>query len=569
MSEKEFDADHAQRLLTTWRALQEGKLKVAPHLEIQAKEFMDAPLLMSGLVDTSGLSDDAVSFGRVAGLGVQFLESQGDKTSAAPMPVRDGQVELFRLFAQLFGALTGREFRLITNEAEIRDRMMWRAKHDDAEMALRVNAAAEELAAFYSTNAHVAFAHAKTLGGMRLVTGGQRAFGPSALSGVRITGLYADTQLIPDPVHPFFTSDLHLNAKHLQLASTLFNILQLRPLINAEFPVPPVFVFQSFEQPLQDNDAHTMHGIEQLALRLLGPLCDGTVASIGDLFEYARKRENVFVKAVLENRLFVPPNGDPNRHLQPNDAVREYIAQIEGRRSKENLDTLKKQQVGVVILNGVLERVAPHYHLIENANELGAQPLLSQAVHWHYFEKCAVANAIDLHRRDILTAQAFETLRAFQDNSLSWLASIPVDGLRELIANNEHRWFREELSKYTNQIASAGEIDTNEMVREVSHGLASLVQRQQRAMNDIEKKYESKKWEAYLVGGAGLTVAGSAMLPMLSPFLSVAIPAVAAVAAVGSGALKFISAKGGEHIEKRQAQKSMIGVLATAHTKVV
>ena len=73
MSEKEFDADHAQRLLTTWRALQEGKLKVAPHLEIQAKEFMDAPLLMSGLVDTSGLSDYAVSFGRVAGLGVQFL----------------------------------------------------------------------------------------------------------------------------------------------------------------------------------------------------------------------------------------------------------------------------------------------------------------------------------------------------------------------------------------------------------------------------------------------------------------------------------------------------------------
>ncbi len=289
MSEKEkFDADHAQRLLTAWKALKAGKMRVAPHLEKQAAEFMAAPLLMSGLVDTSGLSDDAVLFGRMAGMGVRLFESQSEKTSAEPIPVRDAQVELFRLFAQLFGALTGREVGLVVGEDEIRERMMWRAAHDDAEMAPRVNAAAEELGAFYAANAHVAFAYAKTLGGMRLVTGGQRAFGPSALSGVRITGLYADTQLIPDPVHPFFTSDLRLNAMHLQLAHALFYILQLRPLVEPRFPVPPVFVFPSFDQPLQDNDAHTMQGMEQLALRLVGPLCDGTVASLGDLFDYAR-----------------------------------------------------------------------------------------------------------------------------------------------------------------------------------------------------------------------------------------------------------------------------------------
>lgn len=568
MSEKEeFEADHAQRLLTAWRALKDGKMKVAPHLEKQAAEFMAAPLLMSGLVDTSGLSDDAVLFGRMAGMGVRLSESKSEKTSAEPMPVRDGQVELFRLFAQLFGALTGRDVRLVSGKDEIRERMKWRIAHDDADMAPRVNAAAEELGAFYSANSHVAFEYAKTLGGMRLVTGGQRAFGPSALSGVRVTGLYADTQLIPDPVHPFFTSDLRLNAMHLQLAHALFYILQLRPLVEPGLPVLPVFVFQSFEQPLQENDAHTMYGMEQLALRLVGPLCDGTVASLEDLFDYARKREDAFVQAVLENRLFVPPGGDPNRFLQPAGAVQEYVAQLEGVRSNEALNLLKKQPAGVVVLNGVLERLAPQYHLIENANELGAQPLLSQATHWHYFEKCAAANAADLRRREVLSEQAFQTIRAVQDESLSWLANIPVDGLRELIANNEHRWLREELNKYTNQLAGAGEIETSEMVREVSHGLASLVQRQQKAMYDIEKKYEPKKWAAYLGGGAGLVAAGAAMLPILSPLLGVAIPAAAAAAAVGGGALGFGKEKIGELAEKRQAQQSMIGMLATARPK--
>src|SRR3546814_7545450 len=122
------------------------------------------------------------------------------------------------------------------------------------------------------------FQYAKKLGGMRLVTGGQRTFGPSALNAVRITGLYADTQLIPDPIYPFLSGDLHLNASPLQLAINLFHILQLRPLMNLELPVHPVFVFPSFEEALEEHDGYNMHGIEQLSLRMIGPLCDGTIA---------------------------------------------------------------------------------------------------------------------------------------------------------------------------------------------------------------------------------------------------------------------------------------------------
>lgn len=569
MTEKsEIDADTAKRLLATWRALHEGRLKVAPQFRELAEEFMAAPLTLVGLVDTSRMSERALSFGRTSGMALDFMaQREPEPPPPSSLPMADAQPELFRLFAQLFAALTGRAVALVANEREIKDRMLWRLKHEPDTMAEAANAASDELAAFYRANSVKLFQFAKTLGGMRLVTGGQRAFGPSALNAVRITGLYADTQLLPDPVYPFLSGELHLNAKHLQLANTLFYILQLRPLVDAGLPVPPVFVFPSFEESLEEHDAHTMHGMEQLAVRMLAPLCEGAVASVGELFEYAKKHGEPFAQAILASGLFIPPGAQPDQRFDVMEAAKAYIAALEGVRSEKILASMKTLPPGVLLLNGVLERIRPHYHLLENATELGAQPLLSQRAHWHYFEKCALANAEDLRRKSVLSEQAFQTLRAVQDDSLSWLATIPVQTLTELIANSEHRWLREELNKYTAQLAGSTAIDTNDMLREVSFGLASLVQRQQKAMSDIERKYAPKKMAAYFGGGSGLVVAATAaMLPSLSPLLGVAIPAVAAAAAVGGGVLGFGKEKVAELVERRQAERSMLGVLATVRS---
>lgn len=565
MNKNDFDANTAQRLLAARTALREGQLKVAPEYRELAEELMAAPLTMVGLVDTSGMSEKALSFGRTNGMALGFMaqHKQDQRVSSPTLPTSDAQPELFRLFAQLFSALTGRAVELIATEAEIKERMLSRATHEIEAMKTAVNAAVDELAAYYNANAIRLYQHAKTLGGMRLVTGGQRTFGPSALNAVRITGLYADTQLIPDPIHPYLSADLNLNAKHLQLAHALFYVLQLRPLVDAELPVPPVFIFPSFEEALEERDAHTKYGMEQLAVQMIGPLCDGTVTSVDELFEYARKHGEPFAQGLLASGLFIPPGGQPDQRLTVAEAVAAYISGLEGYRSEKLLTQMKTLPTGVLLLNGVLERVRPHYHLLENASELGAQPLLSQRAHWHYFEKCAQVSAEDLRRKNVLSEQAFQTLRAVQDDSLSWLATISVQTLSELIKNNEHRWLRDELNRYTSQLAGAGSIDTNDMVREVNHGLASLVQRQQKAMNDIEQKYAPKKMAAYVGGGAGLAVAATAaFLPSLSPLLGIALPVAAAAAAFGGGALGFGKEKVGEHVEKRQAERSMLGVLA-------
>jgi hypothetical protein len=445
--------------------------------------------------------------------------------------------------------------------------MLQRMERYPSELEREANAAGDELGSFYAKNAAAFFRYAKSLGGVKLVSGGQRAFTASSLNALRISGLYADTQLVPDPIYPYTTGKLELNAQPLQLAIALFHVLALTPLVTADTTTPPVLLFPSFEEHLNDSDAHTIRGQEELALSVFKQACDGTMTSIHDVLQYIAKHEGKFVASVLENRLFVPPGFSPTQRLTRDEAVRGYFDGIKGYRKAKDVAELKKLPTGMLLFNGVLERITPQYHLLENASELDAQPLLHQETHWHYFEKCANATTVDLVRKDVLSDQAFQTLRAVHDDSLSWLAEIPIEALATLIEAGEHRWLRDELAKFTAQLAAAKVDSLEATVREVRHGLDSIVQRQTKAMREIEKKYEPKKWQAGAGLGTTLAVVGAAtMLPILAPTLGVVAPAVAATAAVILGVRTLVQEKVGETVEKRQARSSMVGILAAART---
>lgn len=558
------DVGLAQYVLDVRRAVQDGRLKVRKEDEAVVAELMAAPRGLLGAVDTSQLSQAAKSFAKASGMALNFMwmPDYGLAATQKAAPTLDmaaSQIELFELYDRLFIALTGTGFDAVQDEAEIRDRMMVRANERYEQFMKEADSAADALGDFYKKNSADLFRLAKSLGGVKLVTGGQRAFGPSALSGVRTTALYADTQLIPDPIFPHFGGNLHLNAPRLQMAITLFHILPLKPLVDAALPVPPIFVFPSFEVELEVGDAMTMQGMSDLVVRTVAPVCDGAISSLDELREYAVKHENRFVDAVMAAHLFVPPGCSPNLRMTGAEAVKTYFAELEGRRAEEALAQLKALPTGLLVFNGIMERLRPQYHLYENSTELDAQPLLSQAVHWHYYEKCADATAQSLVRQHILSEQSFQTLRALQDDSLGWLATLPVDGLVELNKNQEHKWFRKELKEYTAQLVSVGPADLDQVVREVNHALAELVQRQQKALKDIENKYAPKK-AAAVFGGGAMVVAGAAafMLPFLSPALGIAAPALA-------GALGYGKEKVSEWVEKKQATKTMLGMLAIAH----
>lgn len=558
----EWELDTATKVTTTRLALESGKLQLPPDV---AKELLAAPRTPLGLVDISKLSKSAIMLGRSAGMAASFMQQQGPTSARKELDPAESQVELFRLFGLMFAALVGVSADLVQDYDNVRTRVIWRAEHEGQSFARSFNAATEELVEFYKERAGEIFRQAKQIGGVKAVAGGQRYFGHAGLEATRIAGLYLDTQAIPDPIYPFLTADLRLNALHLQLALQLYHVLQLQPLIDARLPVPPVFLFPSFEQALEKGDPITMAGLEALTLKVVAPVCEGSFFSVKELFEYANRHGAKFLPAAMRAGLFVPQGADPGAVTDWKSALEINFSELKGQRDAKTLAMLESMAPGVALLMGVMERLGPQYHLMENATELGAQPLMALPVQWHYFELCSRATARELVNDKVLSETSFTTLRALQDDSVSWLANIPIAGLLDLRRNMEGIAFREELEKCTAQLAAAGPPNLDEVVREVNHALASLIQRHAKGMEDLR----SKCWPK-LVGvaaSAALGAAGGAsfaFLPSLAVAASVSAPVGTVLGALAGGALNVVKEIATTKAEGHQARRSLLGMLAKA-----
>jgi hypothetical protein len=562
------ELDSAQKVSRVIDALKAGSIKVRREDEAWVKELLALPRGVTGLVDISKLSAKTLATARATALALAGLEQEvNEKDNLSTFNLADAQCTLFRHYEDLFYALIGTASGNVESIEEIKARMLDRLRHSADSLAIDSNAEAGLLEQFYHENSGSLFRIAKSIGGVKVVLGGQRQFGSSALAATRIAGLYCDTQLIPDPIYPFFFGELHLNALHLQLAINLFHILPLRPLIDARLAVPPILVFPSFEEPLEDSDAITQAGIASLLIEVVGPVCDPGIKTAEELFEYAKKNEQAFLDGITREKLFIPPGVNPESVGSAADGVHIYLKGLEGRRDERLLDQMRRLPRGVLVLNAILERLRPQYHLMENAGELGAQPLLSLPAHWHYFERCSQAETRVLVNEKILSKEAFDILRALQDDSLTWLANIPVSGLTELRERMEHVELREHLKKVTAQLTAAGPAELESVVREVRHGLEVLIQRQQKAIKDIEDRYSPKNWTTGTKSVLG-AIAGASVsfMPSLAAITGVTTPIATALGALSTGGLSMVGDAVGRVVEKRKAKRTMLGMLAKARS---
>lgn len=564
----ERELGSAQMVSMVIEALKSGTLNTRRTDEGRVRELLALPRGVTGLVDISTLSPETLAFARATAIALaglrQEIEKEGNQTA---LPLAESQCRLFQHYEDLFIALTGASSGDVSSVEDIKARMLERLRRDPHEMVTIFNAEVGELEQFYRDHSSATFRAAKSLGGVKAVSGGQRQFLSSALTATRIAALYCDSQLIPDPVYPFLAGDLHLNALQLQLAINLFHILPLRPLIDARLPEPPIVVFPSFEEPLEEHDAITQIGIAELIVKVVGPTCDPSPKTVDELFEYATKHEREFLDAITKERLFVPPGMAPENVGTAEESAEIYLNGLKGIREEKLLEDMRRLPRGVLVLNGILERLRPQYHLLENAQELSAQPILSQRAHWYYFERCAQAETRELIDERILSRESFDILRALQDDSLTWLANIPVSGLAELRQRMEHTELREHLKKMTAQLAAGGPADLDLVVREVRHGMALLIQQQKKALKEIEERYASRNWATVAKGALG-ALAGASMLfmPSLALATGITAPIASAVGAAGAGGLSITGDAVEKFIEKRKARKSLIGMLAMARS---
>jgi len=222
----------------------------------------------------------------------------------------DYQVELFQMIGEFWGRATGMPPEEFSSIEGFDDTIRQRGRNFVYRLEDAFTFADTQLRTFYAQNGTKAYRLAKRLAGTKLVLGGGSHFGTSQLASTRSTLLYADTVLIADPLYPWL-EDARQYEK-FRLISSLREahaILHLRPLIDANLPHSPVFVFPSFEKSLEREDDTTKKGIKQLIVDVLAHFVDPGIDSYDDAHVFARTHTDDFMRNVERHALFVPPGG--------------------------------------------------------------------------------------------------------------------------------------------------------------------------------------------------------------------------------------------------------------------
>jgi len=467
-----------------------------------------------------------------------------------PEPLIERQRTLFRLVSEFFERLTGEDVFSFAARGDFGDVIRARAtqiakKGEDAFPWFE-----REYRAYYGREVMAAFTDARSLGGVKLVLGGASRFTESQLSSVRKMLLYADTILIPDPILPWFEAERKEERfRHVILIEQVFWLLHLQPLVEADLPYPAIVIFPSWERSLETRDETTQSAQQQLIVDTIGYHIQRPFASLDDLVNYAGTDEEEFLSKVDAARILLAPGANEPEPLD--EGIKRYWEEIRTWRSKDHLQLMESLPKSHFVLNGLMERLGPQYHMLENAEELRAQPMMCLDAHWFYFKLIGDATQGRLAEADVLSPTAIATLRSINRPEMRWLGNVPISSLVQLRVDNENEHFRRELEGYTASLHAATVAELDRVSAEVARGIAGLIAVHQTDLRKIEQKYRLDDLRTLALG---VTTAAALFSPALAPFVG----ALAPMAVAG----KFAYDKAKERQEKAAAARSLTGVLA-------
>ena len=465
---------------------------------------------------------------------------------------KNSQRELFATLEEFFERATGKkphDFATFDSFGdEVRKNATTLAKR--APGALKF--AWDTLPEFYRTDRLQAFEEAKHAAGLKFVLGGSSRFGETHFDSVRKMLLYADTILIPDPVLPWMESPRDEERFRVILfIQAVFSLLHLKPVVDAQLPYPAIIVFPSYEKTLEIQDVKTQTLIHQFLLHVLSAKLGAEFGDLSEVTTFAAKRPLEFLEVVASQGLFVGPNCTPGQPLS--EHINEYRKTIAEWRSEEEQKRAASYSEGELVLQGLLERLVPQFHLLENAEEMAANPMLCVPSQWHYFSTCATAFEERLKKNGLLQSETVASIRAVNQPELSWLGNIPINDLVRLRVDNENEEFRKRLGAMTRGLHQAVMDDVDRVAAELSKGLSALLAEHNRNIRQDAEGFQRKYKIAAI--GAWVTVAAT-LLPFLAPFV---IPTSTAVIGLGYAATKM-----DELGKRRQQAKSLLGILAAA-----
>jgi len=409
----------------------------------------------------------------------------------------------------------------------------------------------DELARYYEeARAAGLFGLGSQLGGVKLVVGGSSRFTESHLASVRKMVLYGDTILIPDPILPWIESPrIEERFSHVLMAENVFFLLHLKPLVDADLPYPPIVVFPSWEKTLEAQDPQTQEGQLALATGVLSTELGHAFDSFEQLSEFARNHSPEFLASVDQRKLFIGPGGQVGDSLEV--ALKLYREDIQRWRSTQYQEQVEALAPAGLVLNGLCDRIAPMYHLFENAEELIANPMMPLAVHWHYFRLCSRFFEHRLRKLGLLDESAIAQIAALEVPAHKWLGDLSIDDLVHLRLRGANELFRSRMREFTATLQGSALIDVNRHAAEISRAISSLILEHEKTIREIQEKYDRHALHTALLTGV---TAAATILPTLAPLVG----GVALLGPIGKLAWDSVS----ERLDVQKASRSLMGVLA-------
>lgn len=467
------------------------------------------------------------------------------------------QREYFSLLDEFFHRATGSS---ATQFARSTEEFAERVRLDAHKLAANADAFQwffSEITSFYSKNKTSTLLQGKEIGGLKYVMGGASRFTETHFNSVRKVLLYADTILIPDPILPWIESPRSEEQfRDVLLLQEAYSLLRLKPIIDANTAYPAIHIFQSYEKTLQNRDQETINGILNLTAGVIGSFLNHDFESFNDLLDFIKCNPESYLAGVEQNNLFIAPGQDVvGKPLQ--EQVSEYVNEMYKWRTEEYINRLQTLSPVELVTNGMIERFSHQYHLMENAEYLSANPMISIPQQWHYFELCAHAIENRLADRGIINEDALRTIRALEVPGLAWLGDIDILDLVHMREANENEEFRKDLTNYIGELRGVSANDLNRVAAQISRAVASLISEHKNEVAAIQRKYKRNHTQTAVTAWV---TAAAVFSPILGPFVGTT---TAPLALLG----KYAWDKYNETQDLKHLSRSLMGIFARAEKK--
>jgi hypothetical protein len=483
-----------------------------------------------------------------------------DTPSAGPLQhdftatqVEETQREYFQLIEAFFENTTGRPSELFAKYQSFTDEVRADARNIGNRLQKSLADFAAKLQEFYGRHSSMLMRAATLYSGLNAVIGGTSGFPQSAFDGYRKMALYADTVFIPDPVLPWIESARENEAfRAPRLLQACHDILRLRPLANARLPYPAVLVFPSWEKSLEAGDEQTIDGIEELTLSFFSHYLGTHFDDQSEVLKFIQgSGRDQFRLAVNSYGLLIPPQCD--RPVSVDEGIEQYRSYIRIWRPKAFRETTERLSPEAMALMLISERLAPQFHLRDNARMLKAHPLFWHPTHYHYFHLCANATSSQLEYEKVIDRQTVTLLAALNTPPLAWLGNVSLTDLVRLRESNANEKLRNDLAVHIRALTETALDEVNRVGADIARGIASLLSQHSAEVEKLWHEYKKK----LVLDSIGVVVTAGAAL---SPLLSGLVAALGTSAAVGNFVRNLIQ----YGIDSRALSRSLMGILSSA-----